>query len=155
MNNAFSSSGAPLTQSAFDKVKQRLEVPASTLWALLAVETRGFGYLQERDRRPKILFERHVFHKRTAGRFAALHPTLSSPEPGAYLKDGEEYTRLHAAMRLHRSSALESVSWGLGQTMGFNAVRMGYAGVEAIKGLTVTADLDDASAQALKDAAGC
>jgi N-acetylmuramidase/Putative peptidoglycan binding domain len=130
MNDAFSSSGAPLTQRAFDLVRERLDVPVSTLWALLTVETRGFGYLP--DRRPKVLFERHVFHKRTAGRFAASNPKLSSPEPGGYLKDGDEYTRVNAAMRLNRRVALESASWGLGQTMGFNALRMGYSGVEAM-----------------------
>ena len=35
-------------------------------------------------------------------------------------------------MKLDRTAALESTSWGLGQIMGFNAVQLGYLGAEAM-----------------------
>ena len=68
---------APLSQTGFDAVLDRLGVDQTALWSLLTVETRGFGFLT--DRRPKILFERHIFHKHTGGRFSAGHPNISSP----------------------------------------------------------------------------
>jgi hypothetical protein len=58
-------------------VLDRLGVDQATLWSLLTVETRGFGFLP--DQRPEILFERHIFHKHTGGRFSAGHPNISSP----------------------------------------------------------------------------
>ncbi|MGG7377547.1 N-acetylmuramidase domain-containing protein, partial [Escherichia coli] len=42
------------------------------MWAVIHVESSGAGY--QADRRPKILFERHVFHRLTGGRFDAAHP---------------------------------------------------------------------------------
>ena len=55
----------PLSQTGFDAVLDRLGVDQTALSSLLTVETRGFGFLP--DRRPKILFERHIFHKRSGG----------------------------------------------------------------------------------------
>ena len=82
------------------------------------------------DRRPKILFERHIFHKRTKGRYSAAHPDISSSASGGYQGDAAEYERLERAIKLDRKAALESVSWGLGQIMGFNAVKLGYLDAE-------------------------
>jgi hypothetical protein len=104
------------------------------------VETRGFGFLP--DRRPKILFERHVFRGRTGGRFDAGYPDLSSRNPGGYQGGAAEYLRLKRAMLLDRRSALESASWGLGQVMGFNAVKIGFASVDAM--ISAFAESEDA-----------
>ena len=92
------------------------------------VETKGCGFLP--NRRPKILFERHIFHERTNGKFGATHPDISHPEWGGYGKDSAQYDRLARAMELNRQAALESASWGLPQVMGFNAVSIGYASAE-------------------------
>ncbi|MBD8655693.1 DUF3380 domain-containing protein [Oxalobacteraceae sp. CFBP 13730] len=110
---------APLSQTGFDAVLDRLGVDQAALWSLLTVETRGFGFLP--DWRPKILFERHIFHKRTGGRFGAGHPNISSPAGKRYLGDAAEYDRLAQAIELDRDAALESALWALGQVMGFNA----------------------------------
>src|ERR1043166_8393158 len=124
----FAGKAAPLSPKAFDETRNKLDIDDASLWSLLTVETRGFGFLQ--DRRPKILYERHIFHKRTAGRFSEANPDISSATSGGYEGGAAEYSRLERAMRLDRRAALESVSWGLGQIMGFNAVSLRYAGVE-------------------------
>ena len=124
----FQGKGRPLTQAGFDAAIARLEVAPAALWSLITVETRGFGYLP--DRRPKILFERHIFHRRTDGEFDATAPDISSPDAGGYIGNEAEYNRLARAMELNRKAALESASWGLPQVMGFNAASIGYASAE-------------------------
>jgi N-acetylmuramidase-like protein/putative peptidoglycan binding protein len=132
MPSDFAGAGSPLTQAQFDHARAALQVDDAVLWSLLTVETRGFGFLT--DRRPKILFERHIFHARTHGRFDRTAPDLSNPQAGGYAAgDGAgEHDRLARAMALDRGAALESASWGLGQVMGFNAVTAGYSDVEAM-----------------------
>lgn len=130
MTNTFLGKAAVLTKQGFHQVLERLQVDEASLWALLTVETRGFGYLP--DRRPKILYERHIFHKRTNGRFSAANPDISSKDGGGYLGGAAEYARLDRAIKLDRRAALDSTSWGLGQIMGFNALQLGYLGAEAM-----------------------
>jgi hypothetical protein len=126
----FAGKGTPITQAAFDQACTSLGGDAAALWSLLTVETRGFGFLN--DRRPKILFERHVFHNRTGGRFSTQHPDISNPTPGGYAGGAGEYPRLEKAMGLDETAALESASWGLGQVMGFNAGSVGFADAAAM-----------------------
>jgi hypothetical protein len=132
MDDIFSGAAKILDQAGFDAALGALGTPggAASLWAVISVETRGFGFLP--DRRPKILFERHIFDARTKGRFRASHPDLSNPTPGGYAGGAAEYQRLKLAMVLDRTNALESASWGLGQVMGFNAASIGYADVDAM-----------------------
>jgi hypothetical protein len=131
MIDIFQGTGAPITQGGFDAAASRLGVnDLASLWSLLSVETRGFGYLP--DRRPKILFERHIFHARTGGRFSAANPDISNSARGGYLGGAAEYQRLKRAMVLDRKSALESASWGLGQVMGFNASKLEYETADAM-----------------------
>lgn len=128
----FQGNGSPLTRAGVDAALAALGPQAgeAALWSILAVETRGFGYLP--DKRLKILFERHIFHKRTGGQFSASHPDISNPVAGGYRGNAAEYDRLARAMALDRAAALESASWGLGQVMGFNARSLGYADAEAM-----------------------
>ncbi|GGK54305.1 N-acetylmuramidase domain-containing protein [Salinarimonas ramus] len=123
--------GTPLTPSGFEAARARLGVAPAILWAVMAVEARSCGF--QPDRRPVILFERHVFHRRTSGRFSGSHADVSNPKPGGYGASGaHQHARLSAAIALDRRAALESASWGLGQVMGFNAGRAGFADVEAM-----------------------
>jgi hypothetical protein len=126
----FQGSAAPMSSAGFNQAQQYLEADAQSLWALIAVETSGFGFLP--DRRPKILFERHVFHRRTGGKYGAAHPGVSASAAGGYLGGAAEYMRLEEAMSLDRQAAFESVSWGLGQIMGYHAVHLGYPSAEAM-----------------------
>ncbi len=95
---------------------------------MLQVETRGCGFFA--DRRPVILFERHIFSRRTQGRFDAQVPDLSNPKAGGYAGGVAEYGRLERALALDAPAALMSASWGLGQVMGFHASDLGYGSVE-------------------------
>jgi hypothetical protein len=102
----------------------KLGVNAAEVWAVLTVETLGSGFLP--DRRPKILFERHVFHKETKGAFDQKAPDLSNPVQGGYSGGADEYLRLARAMQLDEQAALRSTSWGICQIMGFNAAKAGF-----------------------------
>ena len=95
---------------------EALGAAPTDLWAVLSVETEGFGFLG--DRRPQILFERHIFHKQTGGKFDAENPDISNKFPGGYAGHSGEYPRLQRALALARDAALQSTSWGIGQVMG-------------------------------------
>ena len=124
----FHGTGSPLSSDGFANALAIMGIDAPTLWAVLSVETRGFGFL--RSRRPVILFERHVFHRLTGGRFDVSHPDLSNPMPGGYRGGAAEYGRLNGASTLDADAALQSASWGIGQLMGFNYEHVGCASVE-------------------------
>lgn len=127
--DSFAGPAEPLTQDGLNKSTQLLDVNSPTLWALIFTETSGCGFFS--DRRPKILFERHVFHRLTGGRFDADDPDVSQPTPGGYGPSGaHQYDRLAAAMVLDREAALQSASWGLGQIMGENCRAAGFPSVE-------------------------
>jgi hypothetical protein len=126
----FRSDGSPLSDYGFEYARSLLDVDAATVWAIVHVETRGFGFLP--SRRPVILYERHIFHRLTGGRFDRDHPDLSDPAPGGYLGGAAEYSRLNAASVLDVDAALQSTSWGIGQVMGFNYEGIGYANVQAM-----------------------
>lgn len=107
-----------------------LGVGAAEVWAVLTVETRGFGFLP--DRRPLILFERHIFHRLTNGRYDSGNADISNENPGGYVGGSGEYARLEKAIGLDRQAALQSASWGIGQVKGFNYEVAGFASVDAM-----------------------
>jgi hypothetical protein len=127
----FESFGLPLSEAGLAKASGDIGIGLPALWAVMTVETKGCGFLP--DRRPLVLFERHVFHDRTNGRFDATAPDLSNRDPGGYGAGGAfQHGRLARAIALDRRAALESASWGLGQVMGYNAASAGFADVEAM-----------------------
>lgn len=110
--------------------------------AVARVESRGAPFLP--SGRPPILFERHIFHRLTGGRFDAAAPEVSDASPGGYGAGGEaQYARLEAAARLDRAAALGAASWGRFQIMGMNAGLCGWPDVESF----VADQCDDEAAQ--------
>jgi hypothetical protein len=100
----------PLSQTALDQAGSIVDIPNAALWAVIHVESSGAGY--QPDRRPKILFERHKFHRATSGVFDDSHPDISNPRSGGYGAGGvHQYDRLAQAIGLNRKAALESASW--------------------------------------------
>lgn len=108
---------------------------AAAAWLLLA-ETRAMKAIATieagpqgaflPDGRPVVLFERHIFHRLTDGRFDS-HPAISNATPGGYGQSGAwQHERLASAAVLDRESALKSASWGLFQIMGFNHAEAGF-----------------------------
>lgn len=131
MADNFIGTAFPLDGPGQEAVLEVLGVGAAELWSVLSVETKGFGYLN--DRRPQILYERHIFSKRTNHKFDASNPDISNKEPGGYgATGGHQYDRLQAAIGLNRTAALESASWGIGQLMGFNCDQAGFEDVESM-----------------------
>ena len=124
----FVSNAPPLSSKGFEAALATTDVAGEALWALLSVETSGCGYLP--DRRPKILFERHIFSRLTDGRYDADNPDVSAPTPGGYGAGGaHQYDRLAVALHLDEQAALQSASWGLGQIMGENFAAADFASV--------------------------
>ncbi len=124
---AFEGSATALSSDGMALVAEALHVSNPEIWAVLSVETSGCGYLP--DRRPQILFERHIFHRLTKGKFD--DGDISDPTPGGYGPRGApQYDRLNRAILKDRAAALQSASWGLGQIMGMNFAKAGFEDVE-------------------------
>ena len=116
-----------LTSDGLATAADNLSVGAAEIWAVLKVETSGAGYIS--DRRPPILYERHIFHKLTKPKFPISD--ICNPEPGGYGNSGaNQYLRLSTALALHRTAALQSASWGIAQIMGMNFKQAGFENVE-------------------------
>ena len=126
---SFTGPGTPLDLTSFQSATGNVGCAAESLWALLNVETSGCGYLP--DRRPKILFERHIFHRLTGGKYDTQAPDVSQPSAGGYgLGGAHQYDRLAVALALDETAALSAASWGLGQILGTNYANAGYASVQ-------------------------
>jgi N-acetylmuramidase/Putative peptidoglycan binding domain len=125
----FTGAGPPLSADGVKSILQTSVLGLPELWAVLSVETSGCGYLP--DRRPKILFERHVFSRLTGHQFDQHDPDISQPTAGGYGSPGpHQYDRLNVAMQLDAMAALKSASWGLGQIMGENFKAAGFPAVD-------------------------
>ena len=118
----------PLTDEGFAAASRICSASPEEMWAIVKVETAGCGFLP--DRRPTILFERHVFFRKTYGDFFPLYSDICNPTPGGYGPGGVyQYSRLDRASELDHIAALKSASWGLGQVMGDNYNHVGYVDV--------------------------
>ncbi len=121
----------PMSADGLFKGCDLLGVKPADVWTVLTVETKGCGFLP--DRRPQILFERHIFHRETNGTYDQTAPEVSNASPGGYGPAGaHQYDRLAQAIQLDRTAALRSASWGIGQVMGFNSLAAGYSAVETM-----------------------
>jgi len=125
----FVGNGVPLSTVGLTTVSDQVGIQAAEIWSVLHVETSGCGFLV--DRRPQILFERHIFSRQTGGKCDVTNPDISNRTPGGYGASGaHQYDRLAEAIKLDREAALRSASWGIGQIMGFHAEDLGYVHVE-------------------------
>lgn len=121
-----------------------LGVPIAAIRAVVEVESRGAGFLD--DGRPVILYERHIMYRRLRDRgldaeaLRARHPDLVQPTRGGYVGGAAEHARLDAARRIHRAAAIESCSWGLFQIMGFHWQALGYASADLFESLNSTTE---------------
>lgn len=119
-----------LLATDFKKAAEFLGTDVATIMAVAEVESNGGGFFA--DGQPKILFEAHIFSRRTQGQYDKTNPNLSSPKwnKALYLGGIREHMRLAEAVKLDRTAALESASWGMFQIMGFNFARCGFANVQ-------------------------
>lgn len=122
----------PITGNDYARAAQRLGCSPAAIEAVASVESKGAGF--NPDESPKTLFEGHVFHRLTGGRFDVSHPTLSFAK---WTRDyygrtwQDEQYRLEQATTLDHAAALMSASWGKFQIMGFNHGACGFTSIEA------------------------
>lgn len=123
-----------ISNEAWLRLSKQLGIEVAALRAVAAVESAGDGFLPPPSDLPKVLFEGHVFHRLTRGRFDTAQPNLSYPKWDRRQYSGSlrgEWRRLDAACALDREAALQSASWGMFQLMGFNYAACGCADVDA------------------------
>ncbi len=131
-----------LDSTGMNNVASTLNVQHPNIWAVLQVEAAQCGFLP--DRRPTILFERHIFYRLTGGAFKTTYPGICNPIQGGYGPPGAyQYTRLDQAVALNPDAALQSTSWGIGQVLGEYFSLAGYPDVETM----VAAMIDSEGAQ--------
>lgn len=122
-------------------VKLRCEVAA--IKAVAHVESRGDGFMiWKGEEVPKILFERHIFHRLTDGRYDKSHPHLSNENPGGYGAESIQHDKLTEAVTLDREAALQSASWGKFQVMGFNWEMVGYPDLQTFINAAYNSEAD-------------
>lgn len=126
-----------LFASDFDDAARELGVPSAAVRAVVAVESNGSGFYESGT--PKVLFERHVMHKRVSKKFGqekadeafANWPEVCNPRPGGYGPSYDQPRRMEMASKLiDRECALESASWGLFQIMGYHWKALGYKSLQ-------------------------
>lgn len=111
-------------------------IEPAALLAVVEIESAGRPF-EEDGRTPRLLFERHVFYrelkKRAPGKLhGAVDRALAIPKwsrATQYRDQGTSAGRLKlidTARAIDLECANRSASWGLGQTMGFNAEGLGY-----------------------------
>lgn len=133
LQNRFDKSG--ITEEDYEEAAEYLEVPVATVKAITEVESSGRGF--ESTRRPRCLFEGHIFWSRLKkcsinpesleGEYTGiLYPKWDKTK---YLGGEKEWNRLEEAWKIKDSAALESVSLGLFQIMGFNYASCGCSDV--------------------------
>lgn len=107
----------------------RLSVSPKHIEMVRQVESGGRSF--DDSGRPVILFEPHIFHKRTGGQYSPSAYSYARWRDRPYPKsfDGR-WTQMADAAGKDEQAALESASWGLFQIMGFHWQALGYPSVQ-------------------------
>jgi len=127
MANTFSSK--TLTEQDYIDAALLLKCEVAAIKAVKEIESKSAGFLSTGE--PIILFERHIFHRLTEGKYSKENPDISNSKPGGYGSVASQHGRLAKAIALDRNAALQSASWGLFQCMGFNFSVCGFKSLQA------------------------
>ena len=117
-----------LSEEDYTKAANQLGVEVAVIKAVAEVETSGEAF--DNEGHPRILFERHYYHRLTSGLYDKKQPDISNKLAGGYGKFSEQYEKLKRAFELDSESALKSASWGRFQIMGENYRAAGFATVK-------------------------
>jgi N-acetylmuramidase len=117
-----------LTDADFEQAATTLGIEVAMIKAVAQVEAPRGAF--DDMGRPTILFERHYFHRFTAGAYDQSDPDISNPVDGGYGKFSAQYPKLERAYKLDAAAALKSCSWGKFQIMGANHEACGFGNVE-------------------------
>lgn len=132
--------GAAVRLDAVDipRMAARVRVQEDRVRAVDEVESRGSGF--DKQGRPKMLFEPHLFYRMLNGRERdeAVAAGLAYPN---WKKDypADSYPRMVKAMKINRDAALKAASWGRYQCLGDHYAMLGYDSPDAM----VKAFMDD------------
>lgn len=119
--STFTNPRAPaITVDALNTYAAMLGCTAKQLRAVASVESSGSGF--DTLGRPKILFERHLFHRLTNGRWTPA--IYSDPSPGGYSVNS--WDKLLAACAHDPDAAFGACSWGKFQVLGLHWSELGY-----------------------------
>ncbi|MGE0743121.1 MAG: N-acetylmuramidase family protein [Hyphomonadaceae bacterium] len=118
---------APLTRADFEAVAATLNCEWEAVAAVAQVESGPLGGFGE-DGRPVILFERHLFSRKTSSGFDTSNPRVSNRTPGGYPRSqADRWSQLEEAYALDPEAALQSASYGRFQVLGQNYSNLGMA----------------------------
>ncbi len=113
-------SADPLRRADFEAVAARLGCEWEAVAAVAEVESGPLGGFAS-DGRPIILFERHLFSRKTNSAYDGSHPTVSNRTPGGYPRtQAERWAQVAEAYALDPEAALQSASYGRFQVLGQN-----------------------------------
>lgn len=125
------------SEEAYRRAAATLRCDVAAIKAVAEVEAGPQGaFLPSGE--PVILYERHIFHDLTDGRYdgakasgvPAFCSVISSPSPGGYGPFSAQHARLQAAVALDRTAALMSASWGLFQILGRYSHETGHSSLQ-------------------------
>jgi N-acetylmuramidase-like protein len=117
-----------ISEQDYVEAAAALGAEVASIKAVAEVETSGSAF--DDDGRPRILFERHYFHRLTHGRYDKRHSDISNVLAGGYGKFSAQYGKLERAYFLDAVAALASASWGRFQIMGSNYRDAGFNSVQ-------------------------
>jgi hypothetical protein len=133
----FTNTSAPAVSAAdIEAIAKRLGCSVKQVNAVSAVESAGGGY--DNSGRPKILFERHWFHRLTDGEWSTA--SFSNPIRGGYNESSWE--KLSAACGRNPDAAFSSASWGKFQVMGGHWQILGYPSAYSMAWTTIQSEAD-------------
>jgi hypothetical protein len=123
------------TDIDFKRAAKTLNVEEAAIRAVAEIESAGGGFLP--DGRPKVLYEAHIFHRHTDGKFSHAKDkngkALSSDKwnSSLYGRTGTwQHDRLAEAAKLDWDAAHKAASWGTFQILGENHAVVGYSTIK-------------------------
>jgi hypothetical protein len=134
--NTFTNGNAPaITNQELSGFASRLGCSVKQLAAVASVEAGGAGF--DKKGRPKILFERHKFHKYTGGRWSVC--AFSNPVGGGY--NESSWDKLVGAIVTGAvDAAFMACSWGKFQVLGEYWDEFGFSSPFAFAHSTVASE---------------
>ncbi|MEJ0061298.1 MAG: N-acetylmuramidase family protein [Terricaulis sp.] len=115
----------PIRRADFEAVAAQLGCEWEAVAAVSEVESGPLGGFAA-DGRPIILYERHLFSRKTNHQYDASHPTISNSSAGGYPRtQNERWAQLTQAYALAPDAAIESASYGRFQILGQNYGNLG------------------------------
>lgn len=125
---------AAVTDADIAHIAKRLGCSTKQLKAVAKVESGGAAF--DKQGRPKILFERHLFHRLTGGKWSPS--SFSQNAGGGY---GEpSWDKLTLAACKDADAAFSAASWGKFQVLGMHWKHLGYPSPIELAYSTVTSE---------------